>query len=103
MNKKRKKVTKVTKVTKTCEEEPYEMPKELDTQGCINLIEAMVKQARYDVLHSKPGSVVRRDAEKFIASQYFTGLTGLEGKPLVQMLQAEYEEKQAKKKGARKS
>ncbi len=77
--------------------------KEIDTQGYINLVEAMVKQARQDVLKSKPGSVVRKDAEKFLSSHYFTGLTGLDGKPLLRMLQAEYDEKHKKRIGGKRA
>jgi len=75
---------------------------EIDTQGYINLMQALIKQARQDVLQSKPGSVVRVSAEKFLASQHFTALTGLDGKPLLRKLQAEYEQKHNKgKRGKR--
>jgi len=89
MSKKRK------KVTKTCEE-PCEKPMDLDPLGCLNLVEAMVKQARLDVVNTKPGSAIREDAEEFLNSQYFTDLTGLDGRPLLKLLQEEYEEKHSK-------
>lgn len=94
MSKKRKKV-------QTHDEETFDLPSELDTNGCLRLVEAIVKQARADVVNAKPGSVVRRDAENFFRSEYFTGLTGFDGKPLLKALQDEYEEKQAKKRGGK--
>lgn len=93
MSKKRKKVQ--------THEEPYELPSELDTNGCMRLVEAIVKQARADVLSAKPGSVVRRDAENFFRSEYFMGLTGFDGRPMLKVLQDEYEENQAKKHGGK--
>lgn len=83
------------------EDEAFELPQELDTQGCLSLVEAIVKQARADVVNAKPGSVVRVDAENFSRSEYFTGLTGFDGKPMLKVLQEEYEEKQAKKRGGK--
>lgn len=83
------------------EDEAFELPSELDTQGCLSLVEAIVKQARADVVNAKPGSVVRVDAENFFRSEYFTGLTGFDGKPMLKVLQEEYEEKQAKKRGGK--
>lgn len=84
------------------QDENYKVPYELDNAGCQRLVEAIVKQARMDVLNSKPGSVVRTDAENFFRSEYFTLLTGFDGKPMVKVLQDEYEEKQAKKRGGKR-
>lgn len=66
--------------------------KELDTQGCFYLIEAMVKAASRDYLSSPVDSKVHKDAERFFKSQYFTDLTGHNGKMVLARLDKQRKE-----------
>lgn len=67
--------------------------KDIDPQGAANLIEAIVRQAAWDVLHSKPNSETRMRTERFFLSRYFTRLTGLDGKIILKQLRAMYDKK----------
>lgn len=62
-------------------------------QGAQNLLEAMIRQAAWDVMHNKPGSYIRIDAEIFFSSAWFEALTGFDGKQILKKLQAEYDKK----------
>lgn len=66
---------------------------DIDPQGAQNLLQAMIHQAAQDVLHRKPGSYIRIDAENFFRSAWFEKLTGLDGKHILKQLQAEYDKK----------
>lgn len=66
---------------------------EIDQQGAVRLIEALVKQAAWDVMHSKPGSDTRNKTERFFLSKHFSVLTGLDGKSILTRLQAMYDKK----------
>lgn len=41
--------------------------KDIDTEGAQYLVQAIVRQARVDVLNNKPGTPARRSAEVFSA------------------------------------
>ena len=66
---------------------------EMDEHSAQILLQAMVRQAAWDVLHSKPGSYVRIEAENFFRSAWFEMLTGLDGNLILQKLLAEYDKK----------
>ena len=65
----------------------------IDQDGAQTLVQEMVRAASWDVMHSPPGSRVRLDAEIFFRSDWFEKLTGLNGKQILQELQAEYDKK----------
>ena len=67
-------------------------------QGFVALVEAIVGQAKDDVLHSAPGTMVREDAEAFFMSEVFYEMTNLDGFDILCKLQDKYDEKQRKKK-----
>lgn len=66
---------------------------DIDEHGAHLLLEGMVRQAAWDVLHSKPGNYVRIEAENFFRSAWFEQLTGLNGSLILQKLLAEYDKK----------
>ena len=66
-------------------------------QGFIVLVEAIVGQARDDVLQSAPGTMIREDAEAFFLSEVFYEMTNLDGFDILCKLQDKYDEKQRKK------
>lgn len=72
--------------------------KDIDPQGAQNLVQAIVRQARVDVLNNKPGTPARRSAEVFFRSAWFETLTGFNGKPVLKKLQAIYDKRHPKKK-----
>lgn len=67
-------------------------------QGFIALVEAIVAQARDDVLHSAPGTLNREDAEAFFLSETFYEMTNLDGFDILCRLQDKYDEKMRKKR-----
>lgn len=71
---------------------------EYHPQGIQNLIYAFAKSVSKDVVNLPPESAERKHAEKLLKSAYFEKLTGIDGKYLLKRLQAEYEERQRKKK-----
>lgn len=77
------------------------MVKDICDEGAINLIQAIVNRAGNDVLHSAPGSEMRKQAEEFFLSDWFQAITGLDGAAVLKPLQAEYDRKH-KKKGMKK-
>lgn len=70
-------------------------------EGALCLIQAIVRQAKNDFMHSAPSSEVRKDAERFFQSKWFEVLTSLNGDVALRDLQAEYDRKH-KKKGMKK-
>lgn len=72
--------------------------RDVDTDGAHALVQAIVRQARVDVLNNKPGHPTRRSAEVFFRSPWFELLTGVDGKPLLKKLQAIYDKRHPKKK-----
>lgn len=73
----------------------------IDSDGARSLVEAIVNQAKLDVLNYEPDTVVRRDAEKFFNSKWFESLTGLNGKPILRELRIESAKKRRKCKNVR--
>lgn len=59
----------------------------LDTQGCLALVEAMVKAASQDFLTAPAGSKASEDAVRFFKSKYFTTLTGADGRTVLKRLE----------------
>ena len=71
---------------------------ELDPCGCLNLVAAVVHKAakdwraamRYEArTHAQKRSALRSDCERFFESEYFHGLTGLDGKAVLEKLRRE--------------
>lgn len=73
--------------------------KELDTHGCLALVEAMVKAASDDFLKSPADSEVSEDAAKFFRSKYFTTLTGVDGKIVLKQLEKQRDDAKKRKEG----
>lgn len=71
---------------------------ELDTQGCLALVEAMVKVASQDFLTAPAGSKVSEDAVRFFKSKYFTTLTGADGKAVLKRLEKQRDAKKERKR-----
>lgn len=67
-------------------------------EGYIALMKAVVSRAGQDVTKFKPGTQIRVSAEKFFESEWFSALTGLDGKPILRELQEEYKRKHKHKK-----
>ena len=75
--------------------------KDLDKQGVDDMIVAIVKQAVHDwktakkVLAKQPDSVAAErsllDCERFFLSPYFTFLTSMNGRDVLNKLEEEYE------------
>lgn len=65
---------------------------ELDTMGCLHLLEAMVRQASQDYLKFPVDSKVHKDAEEFFKSQYFFNLTGHDGRIILKRLDKQRKE-----------
>lgn len=64
--------------------------------GYNNLVRAIVRQARDDVMSHKPDNWIRQDAENFFLSEYFEQLTNLDGFEILNKLSRMYEEEQQK-------
>ena len=69
----------------------------LTDDGFMALVEAIVAQAKTDVMNNEPGNPIREDAEAFFMSENFYELTNLDGFDLLCRIQDEYDEKQRKK------
>lgn len=67
-------------------------------EGYIELMKAVVNRAGQDVAKYNPGSQIRVSAENFFMSDWFSALTGLDGKPILRKLQEEYNRKHKHKK-----
>jgi len=65
--------------------------------GYENLVRAIVRQARDDVMTLVPTNWIRQDAENFFLSKYFEQLTNLDGFEILYRLSQMYEEKHRKK------
>ena len=57
-------------------------------EGVLNLVAGIVRQAASDVVDYSPDSKNRQDAEAFFRSGYFTFLTGMDGVPILEELEA---------------
>lgn len=55
-------------------------------KGAENLVKGILAQASRDFLHSQPGSVERKEVERFFRSSYFALLTNLDGKAALKQL-----------------
>lgn len=66
-------------------------------EGFICLVEAIVGQAKTNVMTSAPGTYLREDAESFFMSEHFYELTNLDGFDILCKLQDKYDEKMRKK------
>ena len=66
-------------------------------EGFLALVEAIVGQARNDVMQNAPGTFLREEAEDFFLSQSFYEMTNLDGFNILCRLQDKYDEKQRKK------
>lgn len=62
-------------------------------EGYTNLVCAIVRRARQDIMLSSPGTHFREDAEQFFLSGGFESLTGLDGKVMLDKIRAEYDRK----------
>lgn len=71
--------------------------KYIHPNGYNNLVRAIVRQAREDVMSHKPDNWIRQDAENFFLSDYFEQLTNLDGFEILYKLSQMYEEKHQKK------
>ena len=69
---------------------------DINEEGFVNLVKAIVAQASRDVLDYSPATSLRRGAEEFLASEYFHSLTGLDGFEILCKLQDEYDKKHHK-------
>lgn len=79
-----------------------EKRRDIDPDGTQNLIQAIVDRAVQDYMHAPEESGLRQDAAQFFLSEWFEQLTGLDGKIALKRLEAKYDRKHGKKKGARK-
>lgn len=71
--------------------------RDIHPDGLNNLICAIVRQAREDVMTYSPMSSIRQDAEDFFLSDWFEALTNLDGWDILDRLTREYEAKQRRK------
>lgn len=65
--------------------------------GYDNLLCAIVRQAKEDIMNYTPATQIRKDAEEFFMSEYFRELTDLDGFDILCKLWDMYDEKQRKK------
>lgn len=65
--------------------------------GYSNLVCAIVKQAKDDVMSYAPTNPIRQDAEDFFLSEFFEALTNLDGFEILDRLTQKYDERQRKK------
>lgn len=70
----------------------------LNTDGCLELVKAIIHQAKRDFMRTKPGTSAREEVEDFFLSEHFEGLTGVDGKVVLPVLHQEYNKKHAKEK-----
>ena len=71
---------------------------DLNTDGCLALVKAIIDRAKHDFMRTTPGTDARKQLEKFFLSEHFEGLTGFEGKSTLIRLRKEYDKKHAKDK-----
>lgn len=71
---------------------------DITDEGYIALMKAVVSRAGQDVSKYKPGTQIRVSAENFFRSDWFSALTGLDGKLILRELQEEYTRKHQHKK-----
>lgn len=89
-----------TRTYKCNDDEPVMPPRtHIHPAGYDNLLRAIVRQAREDVMNYKPDNWIRQDAEHFFLSEYFEQLTNLDGFKILYKLNEMYEARQ-KQKGA---
>lgn len=72
---------------------PLLKAEDITDEGYIAICKAIVGRASQDVTKYKPGTQIRVSAEKFFESDWFSTLTGLDGKSILRKLQEEYESK----------
>ena len=66
-------------------------------EGYVELVKAIVEQAKDDILHGSPGTMRRVDAEEFFMSDFFGKLTGLDGELILQRILAGRKKKKKKR------
>lgn len=76
--------------------QPGDRVRDIHPDGYDALVAAIIQRARDDVLHYKPGSWIREDAENFFLSKYFEQLTELDGFEILYKLSQIYEEQHRK-------
>lgn len=74
----------------------------IDPDGARNLIQAIVDRAIWDYKSTPKDGESRQEIAQFFLSEWFEQLTGLDGKIALKRLEAKYDRKHGKKKGARK-
>lgn len=75
--------------------------RDLHPDGMVRLVAAIVAAARSDVLRYSPETQVRQDAERFFLSDYFTGLTDMDGKAVLDQLRRIYDKRHKQKRSKR--
>ena len=63
---------------------------DLNTEGCIQLVNAIVTRAKLDYMRTKPGTDARRAVENFFTDGMFDKLTGLDGEEALALLRSNY-------------
>lgn len=63
---------------------------DLNTEGCIQLVNAIVTRAKLDYMRTKPGTTARREVEEFFTCGMFDRLTGLDGEEALAILRSNY-------------
>lgn len=63
---------------------------DLNTEGCIQLVNAIVTRAKLDYMRTKPGTKARQEVEEFFTGGMFDRLTGLDGEEALMMLRNNY-------------
>lgn len=70
-------------------EKPKTGSRYIHPEGWANLMCAVVRRAREDIMHYSPGTCLRVDAERFFSSGDCESLTGLDGKRILDEIHAE--------------
>ena len=70
---------------------------ELNTEGCIQLVSAIVNRAKLDYMRTKPGSPARQEVEEFFTGGIFERLTGFDGQDALSRLRNTYYQKNNKR------
>ena len=73
---------------------------DITDEGYLALVKAIIGRAGQDVMHFKPGTQVRANAENFFRTEYFAALTGLDGEAVLRDLREAHKER--KKSGLRR-
>ena len=63
---------------------------DLNTEGCIQLVNAIVTRAKLDYMRTKPGTTARQEVEDFFTGGMFDRLTGLDGEEALAILRSNY-------------